>query len=153
MLFIVISCLAYRHVVKGQFVEQFITHAVLVFMRYVNMNIEINLNREFKDYGNQNEVLQGIQINSEHILNISKQQAEKEFVLKLDDIKFVYKFDFIGNERSFAELQLRTKFNKILFVAYKGDYIVRDKTGIYISNKEKFESRYSMMEYEKAGIC
>ncbi|MEI8129234.1 MAG: hypothetical protein WCG95_06410 [bacterium] len=117
------------------------------------MNIEINLNREFKDYGNQNEVLQGIQINSEHILNISKQQAEKEFVLKLDDIKFVYKFDFIGNERSFAELQLRTKFNKILFVAYKGDYIVRDKTGIYISNKEKFESRYSMMEYEKAGIC
>ena len=110
-------------------------------------------NKDFKKYGNCYEILDGIQINEEYLQKISGESECKEIVLKFDNIKVAYKFDFVDGERFFTELQIRGRFNRVLFVAYKGDYIVRDKTGIYILNKQKFEERYSMLNYEKAKLC
>ena len=109
-----------------------------------------DINTEFKDYGNQYEILQGIQVNNEHLQKINGDFGQTKIVIKAENLKFVYEFRYINDERSFVELRLRNWFNRVLFIAYKGDYIVRDKTGVYILNKEKFENRYSMMEYEEA---
>lgn len=113
------------------------------------MLLSFDLNNEFKMYGNKHEIVEGIQVNDEHICKISRGHAGKEIIVRLDNIRLAYKFYFILNERRFSELQILGRFNGISSVAYKNDYIVRDKLDIYILNKEKFESLYSLSECEK----
>jgi len=107
-----------------------------------------NINKEFRNYGNRYEELQAIQINEGHIKQINNDSEGKEVVVKAENLKFVYEFEIRREGRYFKELRILNWFNRVLFKAYQGDYILRDKTGIYTLNKEKFESRYSILEYE-----
>jgi hypothetical protein len=102
------------------------------------MILEYDLNKEFINYNN----LQAFQINNEHIQKISSRCEDKEIIIKFRNIKLEYKFNYINDERYFAETCLLDGFNRILAVAYKNDYIIRDKTGIYVLNKDKFEKYY-----------
>jgi hypothetical protein len=113
------------------------------------MELNIDLNNEFKIYGNEHEIVWGIQVNDEHICKIARGHAGKEIILRLDNIRLAYKFYFILNERCFSELHILGRFNGISSIAYRDDYVVRNKSDIYILNKEKFESLYSLLEYEK----
>ncbi len=102
------------------------------------MILDCNLGQKFRNYG----VLQAIQVSNEHLREISKYYEGKEILVKLGEIKLAYKFIHKDNFKYFNELCLLDRFNRILAVAYEDDYIVRDKTGIYILNKKKFEEKY-----------
>ncbi|MFA7658461.1 MAG: hypothetical protein WCY19_03415 [Candidatus Gastranaerophilaceae bacterium] len=116
------------------------------------MLTDYDLNTEFKDYGNQYEILRGIQINDEFIEKI-RSIGKTKITVHAGGLKFVYEFRHVEGKRQFVELRIKNCLNITCFIGYKGDYIVRDKTGIYILTKEKFENQYSLMKYKKEKIC
>src|SRR5574344_1818425 len=112
----------------------------------------MNINREFKDYVNQYDILQGIQITDEFIEKIYSDFGKKKITVNAEGLKFVCEFKYIEGRKQFVELRIKNWLNITSFIGYNGDYIIRDKTGIYILPKEKFESRYSLMKDEKGKI-
>ena len=99
-----------------------------------------DLSQEFKKYDN----LHALQIDNEHICKISYACQDKEVIIKFKNIKLQYKFNSIDEDRYFMELCLLDKFNRILAIAYKNDYIVEDENEIYVLNKDKFEKYYGV---------
>lgn len=103
-----------------------------------------DLNLEFKNYGE----LKAFQVNDNHIQRVCKNYEAGEIIIKLDDVKFDYKFIYTNYEIIFIELCLLDRFNRILAVAYKNDYVIRNKTETYVLNKEKFEKLSTVLYYK-----
>lgn len=95
--------------------------------------------QKFKNYGNNYEILRAIPINNEFLKEIN------ENPFRINGTKFVCHFENKNNVKRFIELRIKNFLNITTSVGYKDDYIVHDKTGIYIISKEKFEKQYSLL--------
>lgn len=102
------------------------------------MILDFDLSQNFKNYGK----LKAIQVDNKHIQEISNIHDGGEIIIKLDNVRLLYNFIYVNNGRYFTELCLLDGFNRILAVAYKDDYIVKDKTRIYVLNKKIFEEKF-----------
>lgn len=111
------------------------------------MKLNYDINKEFAIYENQYEVIQAFQIEQQHILGVTKLSKDKKDLLVQEGIRIYYYFTFINNEKCFLKLQIHNRINKLLYVGYLGDYIVRDKSGIYILSKDRFERMYIKREF------
>jgi hypothetical protein len=107
--------------------------------------LDYNLSQRNKN--KNHDELQAIQVSAEHIQDISNNYDGIEIVIKLDKVKFVYKFDYIECERYFTELCLLDGFSRVLAVAYKDDYVIKRGTGVYVLNKEQFEKYYDKFKW------
>lgn len=107
------------------------------------MKLEYDINREFSNYGNEYEIVQAFQIEQQHILGVAKLSKDKKDLLVQEGVRIYYYFTFINNEKCFMKIQIHNKINKLLYVGYLGDYIVRDGSGIYILSRERFERIYT----------